>query len=280
MKLILMRGLPASGKSTRAKKLLEKHNGNYKRVNRDLLREMIDAGKWSKNNEKLIVAAEIELAEMFLNLGYNVIVDDTNLPQNVVDKWNEFTVLRGATFEIVDFMDVPVEECIKRDQKRQNYVGEKVIRRMARQNLCKKLVQDKTLPHAIICDLDGTLADFEGLRSPYAEELCEGDRVNEAVRLVINSVREPRRIILVSGRSDAHRPQTERWLKNNEIEYLALHMRKAGDTRNDYIVKSEIFNEHIKNKYYISFVLDDRDRIVDFWRSIGLNCFQINYGDF
>ena len=55
MKLILMRGLPASGKTTECKNLLLMHKGSYKRINRDDLRAMIDNGKWSKQNEKYIV---------------------------------------------------------------------------------------------------------------------------------------------------------------------------------------------------------------------------------
>ena len=48
-----MRGLPGSGKSTYCKELQAKNPGKYKRVNRDLLREMLDCGVWSKENEKL-----------------------------------------------------------------------------------------------------------------------------------------------------------------------------------------------------------------------------------
>lgn len=45
--------------------------------------------------------------------------------------------------------------------------------------------------------------------------------------------------------------------------------------------KKELFEAHIARKFYIEFVLDDRDQVVDLWRNeLGLTCFQVNYGDF
>ena len=54
-KIILTRGLPASGKSTWSKEQVAKSNGKIKRVNKDDLREMVDAGIWSKDNEQNII---------------------------------------------------------------------------------------------------------------------------------------------------------------------------------------------------------------------------------
>ena len=59
-----------------------------------------------------------------------------------------------------------------------------------------------------------------------------------------------------------------------------IFMRKEGDSRNDGIIKTEIFDEHIKDKFYVCAVFDDRDRVVKAWRDIGLLCLQVNYGDF
>ena len=57
-------------------------------------------------------------------------------------------------------------------------------------------------------------------------------------------------------------------------------MRNTADTRKDSIIKKEIYDAHIKDKYYIELVLDDRDQVVRLWRSLGLPTFQVNYGDF
>ena len=47
------------------------------------------------------------------------------------------------------------------------------------------------------------------------------------------------------------------------------------------VVKRGIFCKEINGKYEISFVLDDRNHVVDMWRKgLGLTCLQVNYDDF
>jgi hypothetical protein len=57
-------------------------------------------------------------------------------------------------------------------------------------------------------------------------------------------------------------------------------MRRSGDNRCDSIVKEEIYNDYIKDKYNVLAVFDDRDRVCDMWRRIGLLCLQVWYGSF
>lgn len=57
-------------------------------------------------------------------------------------------------------------------------------------------------------------------------------------------------------------------------------MRKSGDMRKDSIVKREMFDEHIRGRYNVNFVLDDRNQVVELWRSMGLTCLQVADGDF
>jgi hypothetical protein len=57
-------------------------------------------------------------------------------------------------------------------------------------------------------------------------------------------------------------------------------MRGNDDNRCDSIVKEEIYNEYIKDKYNVLAVFDDRDRVVDMWRRIGLPTYQVYYGSF
>jgi hypothetical protein len=72
-----------------------------------------------------------------------------------------------------------------------------------------------------------------------------------------------------------------RWLTQHNITFDLLELRKTDDGRMDAIVKKELFDMHIANKYFVEFVLDDRNQVVDLWRNeLGLTCFQVNYGDF
>ena len=45
-------------------------------------------------------------------------------------------------------------------------------------------------------------------------------------------------------------------------------MRKTGDNRKDSIIKREIFENDIRPYYNIDYVLDDRNQVVEMWRSI------------
>lgn len=59
-----------------------------------------------------------------------------------------------------------------------------------------------------------------------------------------------------------------------------LFMRPAGDTRNDAVVKLELFDQHIRDRYDVLRCYDDRARVVAAWRSIGLTVFQVADGNF
>jgi hypothetical protein len=150
-----------------------------------------------------------------------------------------------------------------------------------------RLVQDESLPKAIIVDLDGTYALFEGdvpdecKRNPYDASTCENDLVNPAVDAVVRLFSAAGyKIILVSGRKGCFMPQTKAWLSKHEIPYDQFWMRGEKDSRPDYEIKSDIYYQKICGRFNIQFVLDDRNQVVDFWRSIGLTCFQVNYGSF
>ena len=57
-------------------------------------------------------------------------------------------------------------------------------------------------------------------------------------------------------------------------------MRTLGDMRKDSIVKQELYEQNILGKFNVSFILDDRQQVVDMWRSLGLTVFQVAEGDF
>lgn len=140
------------------------------------------------------------------------------------------------------------------------------------------------LPKAIICDIDGTLA-LIGNRSPYDGENVEQDLLNHPIANILEVYKHQQlfdiTLILVTGREDRYRSQTERWLQKHSIAYDLLYMRKAGDKRKDTVVKKEIYKKQIKNSFDILFILEDRDQVVDMWRKeLGLTCLQVEYGDF
>jgi hypothetical protein len=195
--------------------------------------------------------------------------------------------LFGVGFEIKDFTHVPIEDCIKNDLNRLRSVGEKVIRSMHREFLTpvkrftyEPTKQDETLPHAIICDLDGTLAHMNG-RGPFEWLRVGEDIVDEQIMGLLQLCHKYQiLIIIMSGRDMVCANQTKEWLFKNNIPHCMLLMRTMNDNRKDAVVKEELFNNYVKDKYFIDFVLDDRDQVVQLWRGLGLKCLQVADGNF
>lgn len=280
-KVLILQGLPASGKSHFAKNILLKEPGRWVRTNKDLLREMCHAAYWTKSNEKFIIQLRDEIILRALEAGKHVIVDDTNFGHHI--EHIKQLVKGKAQAEVNDsFAQVPVEECIKRDLLRPNSVGKDVIMKMYNQYLRppeQPLPYNPDLPDAIMVDMDGTLAIL-GDRSPYDVSRCDLDLPNQPVVDTVLKWQANTTIIIVSGRTDDGQEKTATWLKKYGIDYRHLYMRKTKDMRKDAILKQEIYNDLIRDKYNILFILDDRQQVVDMWRSLGLKVFQVAEGDF
>ncbi|MEI6580820.1 MAG: AAA family ATPase [bacterium] len=276
-RLVIMKGLPASGKTTEALRLVKEEK--FKRVSKDDLRAMIDDSKWSSSNEESIKDIEVMIVAGFLNAGKNVVVDDTNLAYENI--WESVAIQCNADFE-VKFFDVPLMECIERDAKRgDKSVGAKVIQRMYDKYLKPEPPEYSDLKqNCYIFDIDGTLAKMNG-RSPYDYSKVDTDTPNHNIAMiarVLSASGLP--IIIVSGRTDDCKEETTKWLTDNSIPFTEIFMRKAGDTRKDAIVKKEIFDNELKDRYNIWAVFDDRNQVVEMWRSLGITCLQVAYGNF
>src|SRR3989344_3526916 len=311
LQVVLTVGLQASGKTTWAKELINKEPNKWKRVNKDDLRDMMDIGLWSEENEKLILRVRDTIILESLRSGYSVIIDDTNLSPKHHQRISSI-VGDKADIVIKNFTDVSLEECLRRNKDRENPLKDQIIIDTYNKYLLEKNMLDfsgKNIPSinkeplvtyhsylsdCIICDLDGTLALLNG-RNPYDSSTCENDGVNHSIVFMLNTIQYAdvvfsegshpsefsyTRIFLASGREERFRAQTESWLKSHSIEYNTLYMRKTGDFRKDIIIKEEIYNQYIKDRYNVLFILDDRNRIVQNWRKLGLQCWQVAEGNF
>lgn len=276
-KVILTKGLPASGKTTWAKQMLNENPGVYKRINKDDLRAMLDDSKWSKENEKHILNVRDLLIIEALKEGKHVIIDDTNFSSKHEDRIKQL-VKGKATVEIKDFTDVPLQVCIERDKNRQNSVGHDVILSMYNQFLKCTYSPPKDKPKAFIFDIDGTLAKMSN-RSPYDWSRVKEDSLNIPVWNVYNCLRKDYKIIIFTGRDGSCKELTLEWIKENNIEFDEFKIRPEGNTEKDWKVKKAMLDE-IDKDYEICGIFDDRDQVVEMWRSLGLTCFQVDYGNF
>lgn len=283
MKVTILKGLPASGKSTKAKELVEASGGKTKRINKDDLRAMLDSERFSKEREQYVVRVRDTLLAQALQERYDVIIDDTNLHEKHEKRIREIAAAVGADVEVDDsFLKVPVKECIRRDALRANPVGKKVITRMARDNGLGRVEPYfvEGLPDAVICDLDGTLALMNG-RNPFDASTCEDDEVNGPVAHYLRFLATQFPVFYFSGREDQYREPTLKWLTRWGLNFhQELSMRPTGNYEKDVIIKGRMFERHIRGRYNVHVVLDDRGQVVEGWRALGLNCFQVAEGDF
>jgi hypothetical protein len=142
-----------------------------------------------------------------------------------------------------------------------------------------------------LVDIDGTLANLEH-RLHFIEKkpadwdgffaACPGDELIPEVAITIRTLAKEHMIILVSGRSDAVRRETEDWMRKWSIPYQHLYMRKSGDHRADNIVKGELLDQ-IAEQFPLGNIIgvfEDRKQVVDMYRQRGLRVFQVAEGNF
>ncbi len=303
---IVKKGLPASGKTLSANLMMNKNPTKYIRVNKDEIREELakTGWTWSHENEKKVLVIRDRMIVDGLKAGKDVISDDTNLSPAHIKRFEEIAKECGASIRI-DFLNTPLSECIARDSRRLGTakVGEKVIRDMAEKYglverpatpiksvlhvppegdpFFKIVENDERLMSAIICDIDGTLAHI-GKRDPYDCTNCGADGLNTPIAKIIRnfSTYSQVQIIYVSGREDKWKSLTTEWMIKHRLPTGPMYMRPTRDFRKDWVIKGEIFNANIRDKYNVLFVLDDRNQVVDFWRKLGLTCLQVAPGAF
>lgn len=315
--LIICRGNVGSGKSTWAEAYLREEllKGNVKVmiVSRDALRKAAGLGVEPTKYESAISMQEQALLRAGLKADYTVISTNMNLRAQYVKGMAATAAEFGRAVEIKDF-DVPLEVCIQRDKLRAefggHFVGEDFIRQTHKKFFAQGFpknpigsieayvmhpyIRDIEKPKVKIFDIDGTLANHLGQRSPYDYDKVHLDLPHkDVIAEMVDAWEHGYKVIALSGREDSCYPATVQWLREHtglpvatdtdEEGYecnIPLFMRKTGDSRTDWIVKYELFKTHVEPYYDVQAVYDDRDQVVRMWREIGLRCYQVNFGAF
>ena len=150
------------------------------------------------------------------------------------------------------------------------------------------------MKNTIIFDLDGTLADISVRRKLATKPngkmdwdiFLDPDNIkldvpnDPVVRMAQLFAVDGFNIFIFSGRSDKTIHTTGSWLNGNKIPFHKLIMRDT--TRHfmpDEKLKKQFLDKH-SNIDDIFLVVDDRQKVVDMWRSLGLKVFQVDYGNF
>lgn len=279
--VILTRGLPGSGKSTWAKAWVAKSPTTRVRVNKDDLREMMHNGKFSKGNESSIIRLEEALIIDAIAEDKSVVVDNTHLVDKHFNRINQLVknVLK-VDYEVIykDFLDISPEECIKRDLLRARSVGQNVIWRMYWDHVAVIATPEFKIgkPKAVIFDVDGTIAE-KGNRSPYDWNKVVNDKPRlHIIKMLQLYYNDGYSLIGVTGRDGICYEQTADWISKNSITYKHLFSRAPSDSRPDYVVKKELYINHIEPHYNVELVVDDRPQVIREWRRLGLNTINAN----
>jgi hypothetical protein len=136
-KLLVLRGLPASGKSTYARELLASYPaGVALRINNDELSQMLFGSAYAKSNHSGNLLGRVRanlVREAFRNHFDLVIMDNTNLTDKGLASLRKLAGECGADFELNEsFLDVPLAVCLERNAGRENPIPENVIIEMSR----------------------------------------------------------------------------------------------------------------------------------------------------
>ena len=309
MSVVLLRGVPGSGKSTAALQLMNDFPDQFVRVNRDDIRMMMFGeyhftGDDANTKEKAVTHVEHSLIKSAIKAGKRPLVDATNLNKQSVKGILRIAGAHGMAVDHIDF-EVSQEEAIKRDAGREKKVGEDVIKKFFQKNNIDKVtgklppmpevpsLNDREFvkysphfgeyhdPKAVLVDIDGTIATMNG-RSPYDySRVSEDSVVPEINSLVSTLFNDGYEIIFFSGRKDECLQDTWKWLKDNvdtSVDFK-LFMRDAGDDRPDYVVKYEMFHNHIQGKYRVEFVIDDRLQVARMWHKLGVTVLRVGDPD-
>jgi predicted kinase len=308
--LTVMVGPAGSGKSTHARSLVNWAAGATVRVNRDTIRAMLYCDSpWNHSKEDVVRKYEEEGIRMFLAMGLNVIVDDTNCVSRTRQKLEE--IARGARVKFcLHVMNVDKEECKRRNALR---TGKECVPEEAIDQQFKRLREttvrpagyglDETnravddwneliaagmgrsefrerLPGApwVFCDVDGTLAENLGERNQFDESKVLLDACREPVAAWVRALYPTHNIAIVSGRHDTCCNDTCDWLEMYKVPFDLILMRPATSYVSDHIVKQNILDALLKviDKGRIAFSIDDRPKVVNqVWRNAKIKVYPV-----
>jgi predicted kinase len=299
-KFIVCKGLSFSGKSTFAEEKA-RELGNTVIITKDDIRKAMgaDYAKGIKVKESKVIEKRNAYIMEALSKGMNIISADTNLSKraNHIENMKSLVFPKYREqydFEVKDFTDIPVKVLLERAEKTTRPEGKdfwkRVIMQQKNEHLVpKKLYEDPNyycsdLPKCILVDADGTAA-IHHKRSPFQFEKCGEDLPNQPMIDIAKMFcqREDIEVIILSGRPDTVRELTHNWFLSHGVTFDKLFMRKAGDHRSDTIVKREIYEAEIKDRYLVYAVFDDRKKVVEqVWVELGLPVFAFGnpYHDF
>lgn len=126
-RVVVLAGLPASGKSTFSEGLTGK---GFTRLSLDQIRKEIYGDESIIGDYKVTRKRFDELYNAALAAKENIVIDNTHFMRSHRKRVLDMAEAAGYTDRHIVVMNVSLEECLKRNAKRSRVVGEDIIRQM------------------------------------------------------------------------------------------------------------------------------------------------------
>ena len=305
--ILLLQGCPAAGKSTFAEKLFQaskEYGGNFETnkytfviVCRDNIRTTLGINQRDFSREAEVSKIEMYQAREILDMGYSLIVADTNLNPKFHKDWEDLANEYKAELQKL-LLYIPYWEAVKRDKVREKKVGHKAIEQFYkryfpeefRDSMTDKRVINESYnimqEDCVICDLDGTIALHMG-RTPYEWDKIPTDKMDIRMARILKMYYDSGvHIVFLTGRPEHVYVATMDWL-NNSFEALGIDlnyeliMRDEKDNRKGAITKKDLYEKFIaEHNYNTICVFEDSISCTEMWRSLGLLTCQVANGEY
>ena len=126
-RLILLVGIPGSGKTTLAKKIIEK---GFHCLSADPIREELYGNAAEQGDKEEVFRIFFERLEDALSKELDIIVDNTNLNPRQRKPLLERAQKAGYTDIQLWLLDVPLDVCLKRNASRERVVPDDIVANM------------------------------------------------------------------------------------------------------------------------------------------------------
>lgn len=288
--MLVLVGIPGSGKTTFRNKLVSEHGAVYTNMDELRTKHASMLKKEGRNKFEKFVAAEEqrELRKLLADGHSMVVVDDTHLTMKGIEHHERLGAEFGYKVDVVFMEDsFNFALCHKRNTSRpvEQHVPVYVVEEMAERFLkvhfqyhTRDVVVKNDREKAIVVDMDGTLAHMVS-RGPFEWHRVGEDTLDEVVFELVKFYKSTGHTVLVtSARDGVCLEQTREWLERHGVPYDKLIMKPENDSRKDVIVKMELYVKYIHQKYDVKVAIDDRSQVCKLWRALGLKCLQVNHG--
>jgi predicted kinase len=125
--LILLIGIPGSGKTTLAKRLI---NRGYLCLNADNIREELWGDATEQKNPEQVFAVFFSQLEDALSKDLDIVIDNTNINTRHRQPILERALKAGYTDIQLWILDIPLEVCFERNRMRERSVPEDILTNM------------------------------------------------------------------------------------------------------------------------------------------------------